>query len=86
MEIELIFAPNPDEQCLLCLHPSAPLTAKEAIRQSGLIERYPDFPLLDFPCGIYGKKIHPDTLLKAGDRLEIYRPLQLDPKTARKRR
>lgn len=37
-------------------------------------------------CGIWGKKAQPDTTLHDGDRLELYRPLLVDPKTARRLR
>ena len=36
--------------------------------------------------GIYGKLVKPETRLKDGDRVEIYRPLATDPKEARRRR
>lgn len=36
--------------------------------------------------GIWSKPVPPDTLLGDGDRIEIYRPLQVDPKEARRRR
>ena len=36
--------------------------------------------------GIFGKLAGPETVLKDGDRVEIYRPLALDPKEARRRR
>lgn len=36
--------------------------------------------------GIWGKTVRPEQLLKNGDRLEIYRPLTVDPKVARRER
>ena len=36
--------------------------------------------------GIFGKVVKPETRLADGDRVEIYRPLALDPKEARRRR
>lgn len=36
--------------------------------------------------GIFGRKVAPDQLLHDGDRIEIYRPLALDPMEARRRR
>ena len=36
--------------------------------------------------GIWGKTARPEQLLKTGDRLEIYRPLTVDPKVARRER
>jgi uncharacterized protein len=36
--------------------------------------------------GVWGKKMHGGELLSSGDRLEIYRPLRVDPKVARRER
>lgn len=36
--------------------------------------------------GIFSKKVLPDTLVQAGDRIEIYRPLLADPKEARRKK
>lgn len=39
------------------------------------------------PCwGVWSRKVTADTVLEAGDRLEVYRPLLADPKTARRQR
>lgn len=40
----------------------------------------------DSPVGIYGRLVSRDTLLREGDRVEIYRPLVADAKQARRRR
>ena len=57
---------------------------RDALQASGI-----DVPGLDLatcPVGIFGKKKAPDTVLRDGDRVEIYRPLVADPKDARRRR
>ena len=36
--------------------------------------------------GVWGRKVPLSHVLKDGDRLEIYRPLKVDPKLARKQR
>ena len=41
---------------------------------------------LPSPQGIWGRRVNVDHHLKDGDRLEIYRSLQVDPKLARKQR
>lgn len=38
------------------------------------------------PCGVWGRRVAEDYVLRAGDRVEIYRPLLADPKEARRRR
>lgn len=37
-------------------------------------------------CGVWGKQQPPDTVVQAGDRVESYRPLKVDPKVARRER
>lgn len=57
-----------------------------AIVASGILERFPEIDLATTKVGIYGKQVEPDTVLSAGDRVEIYRPLLTDPKEARRQR
>jgi putative ubiquitin-RnfH superfamily antitoxin RatB of RatAB toxin-antitoxin module len=37
-------------------------------------------------CAIYGRRVERDAALRDGDRVEITRPLTIDPKSARRRR
>lgn len=53
-----------------------PVTAEQALRASPVFEHYPDLDLNVHRIGIYGKTCKPDTELKAGDRVEIYLPIQ----------
>jgi uncharacterized protein len=52
---------------------------RDAIRASGM-EADPN------AVGVFGKRVAPDTPLADGDRVEIYRPLSLDPKERRRQR
>lgn len=61
-------------------------TVAAAIRLSGLPEEFPDIDRAAMPVGIFGRIVRPDEVLRAGDRIEIYRKLLLDPKEARRRR
>jgi len=61
-------------------------TVGEAIELSGISTRYPDLFPATGAMGIYGKLCTEDRVLKAGDRIEIYRPLRADPKEARRNR
>ncbi|WP_274585455.1 RnfH family protein [Neisseria leonii] len=60
-------------------------TAREAVHLSGLAAVFPAADLAA-PVGIFGKAVADDTVLRAGDRVELYRPLQIDPKEARRLR
>ncbi len=64
----------------------APATALDAIRASGVLERHPELGLGEPLIGIWGRACAPDTVLAEGDRIEIYRPLAMDPTEARRLR
>lgn len=61
-------------------------TIEQAIVQSGVLQDIPGIDLGTQPVGLYGKKRPLDTVLRAHDRIEIYRPLVADPKESRRRR
>ena len=61
-------------------------TLREAVLASGLLERHPELRLEAQAFGIFGKRAPLDARLSAGDRVEVYRPLVIDPKEARRRR
>ena len=59
-------------------------TAAEAIARSAIHERHPGIPA-GAALGIYGRRVAGGTVLAAGDRVELYRPLPADPKETRRR-
>ena len=61
-------------------------TVLQALRESGLLERHAGIDLASQKIGVWGKLRAPDDLLRDGDRVELYRPLQVDPKEARRQR
>ena len=61
-------------------------TIDEAIRLSGILELFPEIDLSLVQVGVYGEIAHPHDLVKEHDRVEIYRPLLADPKSARLKR
>lgn len=61
-------------------------TAMDAIRASRLPERFPEIDFAVNRIGIFNKLCEPGTVVRNGDRIEIYRPLAADPKEARRRR
>ena len=56
----------------------------DAIDASRILERYPE--LRGAVMGIWSRKCAPDTPLREGDRVELYRPLIADPKQQRRAR
>lgn len=85
ISVEVCFA-KPDRYALekLIVPPGA--TLRDAVIQSGIIEQFPEIDLAVCRVGIYGKLKTLDTVLRDRDRVEIYRPLQADPKEARRKR
>jgi putative ubiquitin-RnfH superfamily antitoxin RatB of RatAB toxin-antitoxin module len=61
-------------------------TVAEAVERSGIRAVRPDIAIRDDRLGILSRKASPDTTLRDGDRVEIYRPLLIDPKEARRKR
>ena len=82
--IEVVFG-RPDSQSLVALLLEKGATVAVAIDHSGLAENYPDELLADLPTGIWGQIVDREFVLKDGDRVEVYRPLQLDPRESRRR-
>jgi putative ubiquitin-RnfH superfamily antitoxin RatB of RatAB toxin-antitoxin module len=85
ISIEITYA-LPSKQTLLSLFVTPNTTVKEAIEQSGILQLHPDIDLLTNRVGIWYKTTKLTSQLKAGDRIEIYRPLIADPKEVRKLR
>lgn len=61
-------------------------TIQQAIMQSGIVQQVPEMDISVSKVGIFGKLKTLDTVLREHDRIEIYRPLLADPKTARRQR
>lgn len=61
-------------------------TVQAAIVQSGILDAMPEIDLSTCRVGIYAKLKTLETVLREGDRIEIYRPLLADPKESRRRR
>lgn len=72
------------EQVVLRVDLPSGATVRDAVTQSGLLGRYPEINLEQNRVGIYARLVSPDEPVGAGDRVEIYRPLQADPKAARR--
>ena len=59
-------------------------TARDALVASGLLERCAEIDPATTVFGVFGRVVSADHPLKDGDRVEIYRPLKVDPRTARR--
>ena len=76
----------PDARFLVQLEVAAGTTIVQAIAASVVLARFPEIDLARNKLGLFGKLKPADTVLRDGDRIEIYRPLQADPMESRRRR
>lgn len=88
--VEVAFA-LPESQCIVELQVPEGTTARQAVAMARMDTRFPQLPPDTFAqasLGIFGKQLkHPGMqVLREGDRVEIYRPLKVDPKKARQAR
>lgn len=83
--VEVAYA-LPHEQAILALEVSPGTTVMEAAAQSGITDKFEGIDLENAKFGIFGSVVSPQQVLKAGERVEIYRPLIADPKEVRKAR
>ncbi|WP_434106473.1 RnfH family protein [Paraburkholderia caffeinilytica] len=85
LSIEVCYA-LADEQTLIAVDLPEGATLQQAIDASGILRRYPQIDLGVQKVGVFGKLKPLDTVLADHDRVEIYRPLLVDPKLSRQRR
>lgn len=85
MKVEVAYA-RPDIQMLLEVDVAEGATVEEAIRRSGILERFPEIDLSKQKVGVFAKVVPLSQALRDWDRVEIYRPLIADPKAARRQR
>jgi putative ubiquitin-RnfH superfamily antitoxin RatB of RatAB toxin-antitoxin module len=85
MKISVVYA-LPDRQVVRELELSEGATVMTALQRSGLLQEFSGIDPAISPVGIYGKTVSYNAVLRAGDRVEIYRPLSTEPKTARRLR
>jgi len=83
--VEVAYA-LPHQQLILPIKVQPGCTAEEAVKLSGIINKFPEIDLTKNQVGIFGKSVRHDTPLRHLDRVEIYRPLIADPKEVRRQR
>ncbi|MES2957812.1 MAG: RnfH family protein [Pseudomonadota bacterium] len=85
LHVELAWSPQARQVLTLALDLPAGSTVVGALRASGWIEAH-GLALEGLRCGVWGRAQPLDHPLRDGDRIEIYRPLIVDPKEARRLR
>ena len=85
IQVEVAYA-LPEQQVILPIKAPVGITVEEAIKRSGILQRFPEIQLTQAKVGIFSKLSKLDTVLRDKDRVEIYRPLIADPKEVRRKR
>jgi len=83
--IEVAYA-TPEKQRTLECEVDPGTSPREVVRQSGIVDQFPEIDPDTADLGVFGKPIKDDYELDDGDRIEIYRPLIADPKEVRRQR
>lgn len=81
--VEVVYA-TPEHQASIPLNMPPGSTIESAITTSGICDTHPEIDLHKNATGIFGCRLPLSHTLLDGDRIEIYRPLQIDPKDARR--
>jgi putative ubiquitin-RnfH superfamily antitoxin RatB of RatAB toxin-antitoxin module len=72
---------EPGQQIWMNIEVPDGATVKDAIEKSGVLRMFPTIDLDAQKVGVFNKLVKLDTALRAGDRVEIYRPITCDPLT-----
>ena len=83
--VEVAYA-LPEEQIIISIKVPKKFNVQQAIEKSGIQKKFSDIDLSKNKIGIFGKQTTLNHLLSDKDRIEIYRPLILDPKEMRRKR
>jgi putative ubiquitin-RnfH superfamily antitoxin RatB of RatAB toxin-antitoxin module len=85
-QVTVVYSPVPREvrEVKLLLPPGC--TVLTALEASGFLTLFPAIDPLTTRMGIWGRQASLDQCLRENDRIEIYRPLTVDPKVARRER
>ena len=86
LAVTVCYSPRAGEVDETRLSLPAGATVLDALAASGLPARYPQVDFSALKCGVWGKLRQPSDTLREHDRVEFYRPLQVDPKEARRLR
>jgi putative ubiquitin-RnfH superfamily antitoxin RatB of RatAB toxin-antitoxin module len=80
--VQVVYA-TPEIQRVVEVSFSDGLTVLQAVERSGLFDEFPGIRSNPLVLGVYGERVEPDRKLAPGERAEICRPLQQDPRDMR---
>jgi putative ubiquitin-RnfH superfamily antitoxin RatB of RatAB toxin-antitoxin module len=85
-EVTVVYSPAPREICEVVLQLPQGSNILQALTESGFLQRFPSIDHLSTVVGVWGRKVGVKHILRDRDRVEVYRPLTVDPKVARRER
>jgi putative ubiquitin-RnfH superfamily antitoxin RatB of RatAB toxin-antitoxin module len=83
--VEVVYCPAPGAADCVRLSLPVGTTAAQALQASGMLGRH-GLAGMEVRVGVWSRLCDPDTVLRDRDRVEVYRPLTVDPKEARRQR
>jgi len=83
LSVEVVLA-MPRRQHLVTVAVAPGTTVAGAILAAGIAALFPDIGIASMDVGIWGRRVARDAIVADGDRVELYRPLQIDPRDARR--
>ncbi len=86
LEVELVYSPEPGRVERWALRLPVSSCVQDAITRSGVLAIHPELTLEAVSVGVWGALRGLDHPLRDRDRVELYRPLKVDPKEARRLR
>ena len=87
ISVEVAYAPTPAQQYLCVLSVPAGSSVAQVLAQEALLAAGIDAAaIMPIAVGIFGKTVNLEHIVREQDRIELYRALIADPKTARRQR
>lgn len=83
MRVEVVFALAERQELLVVEVPDGS-TVGETIENSRLARQFPEIDMGDLQAGVWGRPVERDHIVREGDRVELYRSLEMDPRDARR--
>jgi putative ubiquitin-RnfH superfamily antitoxin RatB of RatAB toxin-antitoxin module len=86
IRVSIVYSPGARQVFEEMLDLQCGATVRQAVQASSLLTAFPELDLRHATVGVWGRKASASQVLRERDRIEIYRPLQVDPKVARRER
>jgi uncharacterized protein len=83
LRVRVVYA-LPDQQVSVTLEVPPGTTVADAVTSSNLLEKFPEAAARPLACAVFGRAVPLTYELREGDRIEILRPLLIDPKQSRR--